>query len=248
MTKKVVVLTVSESKRLIAKGVANLGIVKKALEQGMIAIAKGTTNGYIVEELSDTRIDKASYVLGRVLPEKMEMSFNFPPPMKDIVLKDGKSVDISVVASVQHMGENDVFIKGCNILNYERKIAGVLKGSIAGGTIGATVEAIKRNKINLVLPVGLEKSSHSNIYSIRDELEEGITWRDSPLRLEPLTGIIVTEIEALEILTGVKAIQISAGGIGGAEGSIRLLLKGEEEQVKTAAKLIENIQGEPPFL
>ena len=60
MTKKVVVLTVSESKRLIAKGVANLDIVKKALERGMIAIAKGTTNGYVVEELLNKRIDKTA--------------------------------------------------------------------------------------------------------------------------------------------------------------------------------------------
>ena len=248
MTKKVVVLTVSESKRLIAKGVANLDIVKKALERGMIAIAKGTTNGYVVEELLNKRIDKTAYVLGRVLPEKVENVYKFPPPMKDIVLKDGKLVDISVVEAVHHMGENDIFIKGCNILNYEKKIAGVLMSGTVGGTIGATIEVIKRNKINLVLPVGLEKSLSGDIYPIHKELEEGVTWRGSLLRLVPLRGTIISEIEALEILTGVKAIQISAGGIRGAEGSTRLLLKGEEEQVKAATGLIENIQGEPPFL
>ena len=187
MTKKVVVLTVSESKRLIAKGVANLDIIKKALERGMIAIAKGTTNGYVVEELLNKRIDKTAHVLGRVLPEKMENAYNFSPLMKDIVLEDGKLIDTFVIEAVHHMGENDIFIKGCNILNYEKKIAGVLKSGASGGTIGATIEVIKRDKINLVLPVGLEKSSSSDVYSIHKELEEGVTWRGSLLRLVPLT-------------------------------------------------------------
>ncbi|MFC1963398.1 hypothetical protein ACFLVL_02115 [Chloroflexota bacterium] len=248
MTKIVVVLTVSESKRLIAKGVANLEIVKKALRQGMIAIAKGTTNAYVVEELLNMRIDKTTYVIGRVLPEKTGNAYKFSKPMKDVVLENGKLVDISVIESVHHMGENDVFIKGCTILNYDKKTAGVLMGSIEGGTIGATIDVIKHNKINLVLPVGLEKSSSCDISCIQKELEKDVTWQGSPLRFMPLVGAIITEIEALEILTGLKAILISAGGIGEAEGSIRLLLKGREDQVKTAAELIKNIQGEPPFL
>jgi len=67
---RVVVLTVAESKRLIAKGVTNLDLVKKALHKGMIAIARGTTNGYVAEEILGRKIDKTSYVLGVVLPGK----------------------------------------------------------------------------------------------------------------------------------------------------------------------------------
>lgn len=245
---KVIVLTVAESKRLIAKGVANLDIVKEALTHGMIAIAKGTTNGYVVEELLNKRIDKTAYVLGKTLPEKMEGLYSFPATAKDVVLKDGEPVDISVVESVRYMGGSDVFIKGGNALNYEKGLAGVLSGALNGGTIGATLEIINHNKINLILPIGLEKSVATDVYSIRKELEDGVIWQDAPLRLVPLSGTIVTEIEALEVLTGVKAVPISAGGIGGAEGSIRLLLKGEAEQVRKAEELVENIQGEPPFL
>lgn len=106
----------------------------------------------------------------------------------------------------------------------------MLTRGMAGGTIGATIEAINRNKIKSVLPVGLEKSSNRDIYSVHKELEEGVTWRGSLLRLVPLTGTIVTEIEALKILTGADAIQISAGGIGRAKGSVRLLFKREAEQ------------------
>ena len=41
------VLTVSESKKLIAKAVAQMPIVKAALENGMVIITKGTTNTYV---------------------------------------------------------------------------------------------------------------------------------------------------------------------------------------------------------
>jgi hypothetical protein len=246
---EVMVLTVAESKRLIAKGVANLDIVKKALRHGMIAVAKGTTNGYVVEELLNKRIDKTAYVLGKTLPEKMEGLYSLPAPARDVVLKDGEPVDTSVVESVRSMGEGDVFIKGGNALNYEKGVVGVLMGSLKGGTIGATIDTINRHKINLVLPVGLEKSVVTDVYSIQEELEKNeATWRGAPLRLMPLSGTVVTEIEALEILTGAKAVLVSAGGIGEAEGSIRLLLKGDPEKVRKAAALIADIQGEPPFL
>ena len=43
------VLTVAQSKRLIAKGVAQLPEVKHALAEGILAIGRGTTNAYVVE-------------------------------------------------------------------------------------------------------------------------------------------------------------------------------------------------------
>ena len=65
-----VVLTVSESKRLIAKGLAAMPAVQSALSGGTVAVAKGTTNGYLVEELLGKKIDKLHYVTGRTMPRK----------------------------------------------------------------------------------------------------------------------------------------------------------------------------------
>ena len=64
----------------------------------------------------------------------------------------------------------------------------------------------------------------------------------------PLTGHIFTEIEAFEMLAGVKAFQRAAGGIGGAEGAVRLILRGKRENVKKALEIAKEIQGEPPFV
>ena len=54
--KMTVTLTVAESKRLIAKGVAAHPAVRQALENGLVAIAKGTTNGYVAEEILGQQI------------------------------------------------------------------------------------------------------------------------------------------------------------------------------------------------
>ena len=64
----------------------------------------------------------------------------------------------------------------------------------------------------------------------------------------PITGLIFTEIEALEVLCGVQAILIAAGGVAGAEGSVRLLIEGMDEDVEAAVELVKSIKGEPRYL
>ena len=46
---------------------------------------------------------------------------------------------------------------------------------------------------------------------------------------------------------GVEATLLSAGGIAGAEGSVRLLIEGEKEAVQKALGLVRSLQGEPMF-
>lgn len=61
-------LTVSESKRLIAKAIVQMPIIKKAMKDGMIIIARGTTNTYVAEEILGKAIEKGTFVTGRVYP------------------------------------------------------------------------------------------------------------------------------------------------------------------------------------
>jgi hypothetical protein len=62
-----------------------------------------------------------------------------------------------------------------------------------------------------------------------------------------LTGEIVTELEAIKILTGATAFQSSAGGVSGAEGGVWLVFRGTRDQVKKALDLVRSIQGEPAY-
>ena len=56
-------------------------------------------------------------------------------------------------------------------------------------------------------------------------------------------GKTVNELDAIEILSGATAIPIAAGGLGGAEGAITLVIKGDDDQVKKAIEYIEQSKG-----
>ena len=61
-------LTPAESKRLIAKGVAVLPEVRQALEQGIVIIGRGTTNAFVVEEMTGNKIEpKYLYTVGLIM-------------------------------------------------------------------------------------------------------------------------------------------------------------------------------------
>jgi len=245
--KRQVVLTVSESKRLIAKGVAALPEVRRAMEEGMVVVATGTTNAYVLEELWGEAFDKRRYRSGMTTPKEPErLEEPQEEPIPDVVFRKGVAAEeLNRYNAVEHMGKGDVYIKGANALDYLCGVAGVLIGSPTGGTVGAVLGSIIGKKINLVIPIGLEKLVYEDINMLsllasEDDSEGPSLW--------PITGTIVTEIEALETLTGVEAHLYAAGGIAGAEGAVRLLIEGTEEQVEQALELVESIKGEPRYL
>ena len=157
--KRQVVLTVAESKRLIAKGVAALPEVQRAMKEGMVVVATGTTNAYVLEELWGRRIDKRRYRSGITTPgtpEKQKEPQEEPIP--DVVFRKGEiAEDLDRYNAIEHMGKDDVYLKGVNALDYVGGVAGVLIGSPTGGTVGAVLGNVIGKKINLVIPVGLEK-------------------------------------------------------------------------------------------
>ena len=245
--KRQIVLTVAESKRLIAKGVAAMPVVKKAMKDGMVVVTTGTTTAYVLEELWGKKFDKRRYRSGITIPATPD-KLDEPQGerMPDVVFRKGEVVkELDRFTAPKEMGKNDVFIKGANALDYKNKMAGVLIGSPIGGTVGGSLGNIIGRKIKLIIPVGLEKQVYEDVNELHrltssEDYEGPSLW--------PITGIIVTEIEALKILTGVEVTLISAGGIAGAEGSVRLLLDGTEEQVEAALDFLKTIQGEPKYL
>lgn len=245
--KRQFVLTVAESKRLIAKAVAALPEVQRAMKEGTVVVATGTTNAYVLEELWGKSIDKRCYRSGITTPDEPEKS---PQPqgekIPDVVFVKGKAEPkYDRVTAVKDMKKGDIYIKGANALDYLGNMAGILIGGMDGATIGNTLGHIIGKQINLIIPVGLEKLTYEDINELymlaSDEDYEGP-------RMWPLTGTIITEIEALGILTGVDAYLYSAGGIAGAEGAVRLLVEGADEEVEETLKLVNSIKGEPRYL
>ena len=84
-------LTVSESKRLIAKAIAQMPIIKKAMKDGMVIIARGTTNTYVSEEILDKSIERGAFVTGKVYPKKGGKRLNPSTKLSEIILINGKA-------------------------------------------------------------------------------------------------------------------------------------------------------------
>ena len=219
-----VILTVAESKRLIAQGVAALLSVQKATQDGLVVIPTGTTN--------------------------LNARGLFPEQMADIVLRNGEiAPELDRYSGVRQFKPGDVFIKGANALNYQQQVAGITVGAGDGGTIGGVIGKIIAGRATLVIPVGLEKLVAHDIQASYHKYASGDATLTLMCALWPVTGTIITEIEAIQqLVPGVEALHVGSGGILRAEGSVRLLYVGDADSIDQAISLIQTIQGEPHFL
>lgn len=241
-------LTVSESKRLIAKGVVALPAVQKARRDGMVIVTKGSTNAYVVEELTGEPVRKGAYVLGRTVPAKADTATVFEGNLPILVLNRGQRVEMSLEEAIAHSQRGDVVIKGANALNYRARMAGLLVGHPQGGTMGTVIGTVYGTGLHMVIPVGLEKEVAGDIRELAARVGQSPeVSRAAMPALWPIEGEIVTELEALALLTGCEAHQIGAGGLCGAEGASWFAVWGTKAQVAACKALIESLLGEPPF-
>ena len=241
----VISLTVSESKRLIAKGVAQADFVRHAMEEGTLAIGSGTTNGYLVEEITGEKIDKKQFVTGRTLPDGYDgpkLSYTHP----DLVIRKGERLHIKASEALADMGPGDVYVKGANAINYERNQAAVLIGHPTGGGVGRALGTIIARRICYLHPVGLEKSVSADLDEVAERLNRDSGGKGPTLWVVP--GRIFTEIEALCVLADVEVVPAASGGVGGAEGAIWLAMFGSSVQLDRAQEIIQSVRGEPAFV
>ncbi len=246
-------LTPAESKRLIAKAVKKMPEIERALKEGTIIVDKSTTSAHILDELIDESIDLSRYASGIVTPSAACLTHT-DEALSTQVLVNGKPQDVApsegirrstvFMQMLEKLDEKDVFIKSANALDMDWN-AGVLAATPEGGIIGRTQPVIHRRGVNLLIPVGLEKLIPTKIADATREA--GIFAMDDsmglPCDLVPVKGTVITEIEAIKILTGAEAIPISAGGVSGAEGAVTLVIKGSKEQVINAKDIIKSIKG-----
>jgi len=112
---------------------------------------------------------------------------------------------------IEKMDADDVFIKGANIID-RNLVPGVLLANERGGTVGKTLASIYAKGIQLIVPASLMKFLPVELMDLvrssgitRVEYSTGL-----PLGISPLYGRLVTEITALEVLFGVRALPLAS--------------------------------------
>ncbi len=245
------VLTPSESKRLIAKAVADLPEVRKAKEQGEIVIGHGTTNVRVAEEILGECPKGVNFVSGLITNGTLCVTqAEEKPPM--IVIRQGKLVppELTMEEVLRNFGADSVFIKGANAVDPAGN-AGVFVAHASGGTIGYAGGILNARGSRLIVPIGLEKLIPSVTQAAKHCGQDTLYYSQGiRIGMVPLVNAkVVTELDALRILFAVDAHQVGAGGVNGSEGSVILAAEGKKEDLDRAIALVEKIKGEPrlPF-
>lgn len=249
-------LTPAAGKRLIAKAVVSHPELKNILEVGIITIVAGTTNGYVAEEILKKigqleGFSRDSFFRGITTSpfnrlSKKEKKYYDNSFLGDVVIVKGEwKKGLTLFDITAKMKEGDIILKGANAINLISNQAGVLIGVKEGGTIIEIMRNVVGKRVKLIIPVGLEKRVSCDLSQISLKLNSP---KSEGLRLMPVQGEIITEIEAISILSGASAKLFAAGGVNGAEGSIWLTITGKPKEEKVAEKIIKNLIKEPPFI
>ena len=240
-------LTVSESKRLIAKGLAQNKDIQDRLKNGMIIITLGTTNTYIAEELANLDAPRGSFVTGRIFPSSKE---DFAKNLKrhpEIILIKGKVTEIFYEDALSQMQPEDIVLKGANMLNYAKRQAAVCVGAPDGGTVARLRKYTDQGKGRWIVPIGLEKETTQDLFEMQALVNNSKNRDKTTVRLNATDGNVYTEIEAIKEFADIDVFVTAKGGVDGAEGGVSLLLCGTATEVNKAREVVSGILGEPEF-
>ncbi len=252
---KTYIFTPTAGKRLIGKALAVHPMVSSLLKKGTIVIIAGTTNGYVAEEILAAigqvkKFSRKRFFRGITLPPNRPASDagRLPDESKepaDVVIKNGVWQEGKTIFDiVDDLKKGDLIVKGANALDLPGRRAAILIGHPKGGTIGASLQAVAGRRVQLLLPVGLEKRIDGDL----DLIARKMNAPDAKgPRFLPVPGQVFTEIDAINLLTGADAEVIAGGGVGGAEGCIWLAVDGTEDQMNKADSLVKMVASEPPF-
>jgi len=243
------VMTPSMGKRLIGKALASHPKVRAVLRKGTLVIVAGTTNGYVAEEILESigqreGFSRAGFFRGVVAPPDgptVKGNGEFPG---DVIIAAGRRQEHKTLFDVaDDLRAGDLILKGANAVDVRRGHAAVYIGDPQGGTAGVAIRAVVGRRVELIVPVGLEKRVLGNVTDLATQLNA--PQAEGP-RLLPLPGQAFTELDAIALLTGAAARLVAGGGVHGAEGCVWIAVTGEPAQLQAAEKLIHSISSEPP--
>ena len=240
-----VVLTPSESKKLIGKAIAKKKEVETAMNNAYVILCEGTTNTFVAKELFAIDIDCANFtsgmnISGVLCNSDRTIRGNFP-----LVAYKGKLVDISYEEAISDFHKDTVIIKGGNAIDPDGFV-GIIISGYTGGSTGQIIGTSVSQGIRVICPIGLEKTISSVPCAARytgGKLFDYSLGCDYGLFVLAHADV-VTEIQAINILSGATAIHVASGGIDGSEGAVVLSINGTEDEVNKAVAIFEGVKGE----
>jgi hypothetical protein len=244
------VLNPYESRRFIAKAVAQLPEVKKAKEEGEIVIAHGSTNVYVAEEiLGRNPYPPDRFLSGLVVNQILcTTQMEEKPPM--VMIRKGELIlpELTMEETLKNFDSESVFIKGANAVDAEGN-AGIFVAHPSGGTMGYAYSILSARGCHIIAPVGLEKLVPSVKRAARHCGQDTLYYcQGLRIGMIPMMNAkVITEVESFRILLGLEAIHIGGGGVNGSEGSVVLVAEGGKDELDKAIELVESIKGEPPL-
>lgn len=244
-------LTSAESRRLIAKAVIQMPEFKAAWENAYVLLAGGTSNAFIAQELMEQEnIDPSLCTVGistdgLLCVTDPDSRKSFP----NVFFKGEAQPEKTLVDGLNDFYPETVVIKGANAVDMDGYV-GVITSGFDGGTIPRIIGTVTSKGLTYIAPVSLEK----RVFSVRDSAKAlgGASHIDISMGADPGmyclgNANVVTEIQAIKILFDCDASLVCAGGVGGNEGAVTLVVDGAEENIKALADFLEtHIKGEPP--
>ena len=247
--KAVFTLKSAESRRLLAKAVAKMPSVQKAYSDAYILLANGTTSAFIAQELfgidgiNPERCTVGTSTSGVICvtdPDKRDTFVN-------VFHKGVPKPDMTLNDALNDFDINTVVIKGANAVDPDGNV-GIITAGFDGGTVQRIIGTVTSTGLQLISVVGLEKL----VSSVREACRfVGARRLDHSMgadfgMYDISTSTVVTEIEAMNILFGLRALHIASGGVGGNGGAVVIAVEGDKEAVEEAVNFIETqIKGEP---
>lgn len=239
-----VTITVNGGKGLISKAIIEHPAVKTALKKGTVILKGGTTVSLIAEKLVGVKLR----ISGRITKRGTVGSLNSTNNPHSILIKNNQwqDIDNNFLEKVLELGPEDVIIVGANAIDCNKNAA-MMAGSPGGGNPGKAFTALTTEGAKVIIAAGLEKLVPTDISDILKQASRKSCDLSMGMAvgLMPIYGDLVTEIEALKLLYGIKATIIGKGGIEGAEGSTTFIIEGEKDSIKKALKEIIRLNSEP---
>jgi|WetSurMetagenome_2_1015567.scaffolds.fasta_scaffold29585_3 hypothetical protein len=258
-----VTLLPNESKKLIAKALANMDEIKTAIKDGLVALHPSSSTLFLVEEILGKVPETEVWMCGAITPraacgdDAVKVWMTTHPeargkggpesfPFSWVIEKGKLSQGETLAGLFARMGPKDVYVKGVNAIDPQEKVGVLIGNEVEGGTIGKVIAAQRQKGFAVIYPVGLEKLIPVSIQEAAAAAKDRLNLdycMGSRCSLLVCEGKVVTELKAIELLTGATAVPISAGGVDGAEGAITLVISGEDKQVKKAITYVEEVKG-----